>query len=158
MLATLHSAAQADFGGIELQPGDIVYVTEPSGIKVAGRVSRLSPSVLAIQQYEFTPMAGLKIERRGDPIWDGAVQGAIVGLGLGFLTASGECGVDWPKWKCTLAGAGWLGAIGTLVDWLHVGRTQIYLGTGPSVPTKSRAGFERTPPAELVSARVHVAF
>jgi hypothetical protein len=140
MLATTQLAAQADFSDLNARPGDTVYVTEPSGTQVTGQLTSLSPWSLTIDRYQFKPAIGLRIERRGDPIWDGAVIGLAAGVGLGALTAAGECGIDRGAWACTLAGAGWLGLIGALIDWQRVGRTSIYFGgnlvpqPGPTVP------------------------
>ena len=127
--------AQSDFTGLNVKPGDFVFVTDPAGVEVGGIVVSLSPSVLAIAGHSFKPEPGLKIERRGDPIWDGAATGALAGLGVGALLSGGECGVDWHAWQCALAGAAWGALFGTLIDFKHQGRTTVFVGTSPVRPT-----------------------
>lgn len=120
--------AQSDFGGLDLQPGDQIYVTQPSGVEVGGRLTRISPVMLEINGYEFKPEPGLKIERSGDPL----LNGALIGFGFGALmgaTIGGEGCLREPLWHCVVGGGVVYGAIGTLWDWLRVGRTPIYRGT-----------------------------
>lgn len=121
---------QTDFRDLKLKVGQVVYVTNSSGVEVGGPLTVLSPLALSIDGHEFKPLPGLKIQRRGDPIWDGAVYGVTVGLVAGMLSASGECGVDWSTGRCTASGGMWGAAIGALFDWAHVGRTTVFLGTG----------------------------
>jgi hypothetical protein len=123
------ATAQSSFEHLLLKPGDFVYATDADGIEVAGPITSLSPSSLSIAGRSFTPAPGLKIERRGDSIWDGAAIGAAIGLGVGTLMSSGECGVNWHAWQCSLAGGVWGGIIGTLIDFAHKGRTTVFLGT-----------------------------
>ncbi len=129
VVGTFPVHAQSDFSGVRIKPGDVIFVTEPSGKQVSGRLTRLSPSVLTIDGQEFKPAAGLKIERRGDPVWDGALKGFAIGAVVGTILGSGECSVDWPLWKCTVAGGVWFAAFGTVFDLGHVGRTKVYVGT-----------------------------
>jgi hypothetical protein len=156
MLATVHAAAQADFAGLDLKAGDIVYVTESSGTKVTGRLSSVSPALLVVDKYVFKPAPGLRIERRGDRIWDGAAIGVAAGVGLGALTAAGECGIDRGGWRCTLAGAGWLGLIGTLIDWRHVGRTEVYVGGSSGAPPPPGIPPRPSQPAGVGSIRFRI--
>src|SRR5262245_45310764 len=120
--------AQIDFGGLHLKPGDVVYVTNPAGVEISGRIEGISPTSIALPGYSFKPEPGLKIERRGDPLWDGAALGAVIGFGVGALLSTGECGTDWHAWQCSLAGAAWGTLLGTLIDWKHQGRTQVFIG------------------------------
>lgn len=130
--------AQSDFSGLRIRPGDVVYVTEPSGHEVRGRITGLSPSALTVDGRTFEPAPGLKIERRGDPVWDGALKGFAIGAVVGTVLGSGECSLDWPFWKCVVAVGGWFGAFGTLFDLGHVGRTRVYLGTSGRLPQSMR--------------------
>lgn len=128
LLFTSPARAQADFGGLDIHPGDQIYVTQPSGVEVGGRLTRISPAMLEINGYQFEPEPGLKIERRGDPL----LNGALIGFGFGALmgaTIGGEGCLKQPLWHCVVGGALTYGAIGTLWDWLRVGRTPIYRGT-----------------------------
>lgn len=149
--------AQADFAGLKLKPGDLVYVTDSSGAEVSGRVTSLSPLLLAISSYSFKPEPGLRIERRGDPLWDGAAIGAGIGLGLGAVLSTGECGVDWPAWKCTVAGGMWGALLGTLIDVRHEGRTKVFIGTA-APPGGRSARLSHAPVRPPLSVRIRFDF
>jgi hypothetical protein len=125
--------AQTDFSQLRIQPGTIVYVTRPDGIEITGPLTALAPLTLSIDGYDFHPIPGLTIKRRGDPIWDGAAWGLGSGLFLGMLIASGECGVDWPASRCIAAGGLWGAAFGTVFDLAHIGRTTVFRARRPSV-------------------------
>ena len=127
-----NAEAQTNFGDLPIRPGDFVYATDAEGVEVSGPLTSLSPLSLSIAGYSFKPEPGLKIERRGDPLWDGATIGAVFGLGLGALISTGECGVDWHAWQCSLALGAWGGLLGTLIDYKHRGRTTVFLGTATS--------------------------
>jgi hypothetical protein len=123
--------AQTDFARLPLKTGDEIYVTEPTGATIAGRVTTVSAAALFVDGREFRPQPGLRIERHGDPVWDGAAIGVLSGFALGVLTGLGECGVDLGVGQCALAGAAWGGVLGLLIDWRHRGRTLIYVGVDP---------------------------
>ena len=128
--------AQTDFSQLRVELGQIIYVTRPDGIEISGRLTALAPLTLSIDGYDFHPIPGLTITRRGDPVWDGAAWGLASGLFLGMLSASGECGVDWSATRCIAAGGLWGVAFGTIFDLAHIGRTTVF---------KARAG--RTAPS-----------
>ena len=138
-----------DFGELPVKTGDVVYVTEPTGTEIAGRVTTLSSSLLEIDGHQFMPLAGLKIERRGDPLWDGVVIGLLSGFALGALTGMGECGIDWSFGRCALGGAAWGGVFGLLIDWRHTGRRLIYVGQ-PSGASQA-PGARPTPAAKAIT-------
>lgn len=123
--------AQGDFGALRLKPGDVVYVSPPSGPEIRGRVTFVSPAAIAVEGVEVKPEPGLRIQRRGDPLWDGALYGAVVGALLGVVVGT-QCEVRGSFAKCVASGAAWLGGLGLLVDIWRVGRTTIYVGTSPS--------------------------
>ena len=118
--------AQTDFSQLNIELGKIIYVTRPDGIEISGRLTALAPLTLSIDGYDFHPVPGLTIKRRGDPVWDGAAWGLTSGLFLGMLMASGECGVDWSGAHCIMAGGLWGAAIGTAFDLAHIGRTTVF--------------------------------
>ena len=120
-------SAQTDFSGLKIRIGEITYVTNPDGTQISGRLTALSPAALSIDGYQFRALPGMKIQRLGDPIWDGAVSGLAAGLFFGMLSASGECGVDWSSRRCIASGAMWGAVIGAGIDFLHVGRTTVRL-------------------------------
>jgi hypothetical protein len=135
-LAARPALAQDDFGGLQIKPGEVIYVTDPAGVTVRGPLKALSPSTLTIDGHEFKPTPGLTIERRGDSIWNGALIGAAVGAGFaGVLAALGDCIAP----QCTgRPGASLLtpvivySAAGAWFDWRSQGRTVVYRGNRPS--------------------------
>lgn len=120
--------AQSDFSGLKLGKGDQIYVTPPSGAEVSGRVISLTPMLLEIDGHQFKPESGLRIDRRGDSLLNGALIGVPIGA-LAGVTIGAEACLDSEKWKCAVGGAVTYAALGALIDWLHVGRTRIYTGT-----------------------------
>ena len=114
-----------DFSKLKVKIGDIIYVTDlNTGTSVNGPIGTLSPSELTINGYRFNPRAALKIERRGDPPWEGAAVGFALGafalfpiLPETFVPRGGAVRIN--------NGLFW-GCIGALVDRAHKGRTTIY--------------------------------
>jgi hypothetical protein len=115
------ASAQDDFSSLKAKLG---YVTDANtGIEVSGSLTSLSPTELSIDGYRFESRAGMKIERRGDSLWNGAVIGFGLGAALAFCGV--ECG-DQRMWVSRLeSGLFWAG-IGALIDYEHVGRTTIF--------------------------------
>jgi hypothetical protein len=71
---------QTDFSRVRLKVGDHVYVLDPERkVEVSGRLTRLSADELSVDGYQFVPKPGLKVERDGDTIWDGAALGSSSG-------------------------------------------------------------------------------
>jgi hypothetical protein len=115
--------AQDDFSHLKVKLGQIVYVTDAAtGVEVSGPLKSWSPSALTVDGYPFEPKPGLKIERRGDSLWNGALIGFGLGAFLIFPVVSevGPAGAFRPINGCLWAG------IGALIDYAHVGRTTIY--------------------------------
>src|SRR5258708_903425 len=87
--ARLAGQTPQDFSQLKAKVGDIVYVTDlTTGVEVSGPLSDISGLRLAIDGYVFAPAASLKIERRGDPIWDGAVYGFLLGAFVSGTTGA----------------------------------------------------------------------
>ena len=120
------AAAQPSFADLEARVGDVVRVEYPGGKSFSARLTDLAPTRLLVDGQVVTPVPGLIIERVGDPLWDGAVLGAVIGLAAGIVLSNGECGVDWPAWRCVAAGAGWGSAIGLTIDWGRKKRVRVY--------------------------------
>jgi hypothetical protein len=119
--------AQSDFSGLNLRPGEVIFVTDSTGTSVSGPVSMISPSALRIGGYEFKPAPGLKIERRGDSLRNGTLIGLAVGVGIAAAVGGQGCTAnECPKGAWLVAPVAGYGALGAFIDWRHEGRTVIY--------------------------------
>jgi hypothetical protein len=124
------AAAQsaADFSHLPVKVGDKIYVTEAAtGVEVSGPVKTIAPGELALNGYAFTPESTLKIERPGDPLWDGALIGWGVGALIG-LTIGAEGCLHRSEWHCVVEGGMSYALIGVVIDFAHKGRRTIYKG------------------------------
>jgi hypothetical protein len=139
-----NASAQADFTGLPLRIGDLVQVTESSGSTTTGRLTDLTSSRAVVSAREFAPAPGLRIERLGDRVWDGTAMGAGLGSVVGLVMASGECGVDWPEWKCSMTGTMWGGLIGTLLDWTRKERITVYIYEPPKTVSGRTVSLPRS--------------
>jgi hypothetical protein len=133
-LAPAPAAAQSapDFSQLHVNVGDKVYVTDmTTGVEVSGPLTSLTPTELAINGHMFTPAPGMKIEKAGDPIWDGTLIAAGLGTLAGTTIGSEAC-LHHSLWPCAISGALSYGLIGALIDSLHKGRTSIYKSSSTS--------------------------
>ena len=110
------SASTPIFSSLRAKIGDRVFVTQ-DGVTVTGTIDSLSPSRLVVGSYEFASGTALKIEKDGDPIWDGAATGFFVGVLLGSCSGCNDCHSN-----VLASGLVWSG-IGALIDWAHKGKT-----------------------------------
>lgn len=138
--------AQADFSALPIHVGDRVYVITSSGAEVGGRITTHSPTTLSIDEFEFTPETALRIERPGDSLLNGALIGFAVGAFVGAGLYQESCAgtrEPCPSRAVMALGAGASeAAFGAFLDWLHVGRRQIYRRTAPgSASTRRVAPF-----------------
>lgn len=126
-------ATQTDFHRLRARVGDHLYVTDPDRrVEISGRVTSLSDHELTIDGYQFVPKPGLKIERFGDTVWDGATLGFLLG-GVAGVTVGVEGCLNRSKAPCFFANGLAMGALGAWWDWQHKGRTVVFLGaTQPS--------------------------
>jgi hypothetical protein len=118
------ATAHAEFGHLGIKPGDLLFVTS-GGVTLTGTVSVVEPTRLIVGTREFAPQPDMKIERHGDPIWDGAGAGFLLGALLGPTVGAEAC-LNRPMWHCVVEAGVELGAIGALIDYEHKGRTTIY--------------------------------
>src|SRR6185436_14057264 len=106
--------AQEDFSRLTLKPGQTIYVTDSAGTEVKGPLTQISPSELTVDGRRFTPSSGLKIARRGDAVWNGALIGFGAGVASGLTIGAEACD---DAWKCAVGGGLTLGVLGALIDW-----------------------------------------
>jgi hypothetical protein len=122
------AAAQSapDFSQLQVNVGERVYVTDmTTGVEVSGPLTSLTAGELGINGHVFAPGPGLKIEKAGDPVWDGTLIAAGIGTLAGTTIGSEAC-LHHSLWPCAISGALSYGLIGALIDSLHKGRTRIY--------------------------------
>jgi len=116
------ASAQDEFSHIRLKIGDTVYVTTSGEGELKGIVANLSASMLKVDGHEFSPAPNLKIEREGDPVWDGA----LIGAGIASLASLFVYPHSKDRVGVSLVAAG-VGAFwGALVDFSIKGRTVVY--------------------------------
>jgi hypothetical protein len=119
-------ATDADFRQVRLKVGDFIYVRDlERNVQVSGPLKSISPDEVAIDGYRFAPAANLVIDRAGDPIWNGAAIGFVLG-GLAGITVGAEGCLDRDKIYCFLGGGAFYGAVGALIDWGRKGRTRVF--------------------------------
>ena len=121
-----------DESGRRLHPGDTIFVTTREGNETRGTLVRLTSTSLVISvgrgEREILAVHIQSIEKRGDPLWNGALIGAgLFGVIAALPAAIVGCdGCRGGVAGVVLEGVAIGAAFGMLVDWLHQGRTPIY--------------------------------
>lgn len=120
--------------GLRLNLGDTVRVTDREGIRHEGTVRTLPPDALVLDgpsgPRTFTPDSTARIQRRGDPVWTGALVGFVPGFAMGAQFVVGFSDHEEPPSTYLLAGGifGLAGAgVGVLIDSLHRGMRDVYV-------------------------------
>jgi hypothetical protein len=98
---------------------------------IHGFLTRLTKTDLTLidedQQEQTIPLESVwKIERSGDPIWNGFGIGASIGLATGIGLAAELRGHAAAKATLAIYAAGIYGLIGAGIDAMHVGTTTVY--------------------------------
>ena len=120
--------AQTDFSATTLASGQVVRVTEPSGLWLQGVVTDVTPSSLSVAGRVFRPEAGLTVERLGDSLWDGAAIGFAVGALFGGSIDRTGC-FSKKSIGCAVKPGLVFGGIAVLLDRAIVGRRTVFVGT-----------------------------
>ena len=112
------------------------------GSRVDGRIVQLSEDRLLIAsggtQLTFQCSQVERIEKRGDPVWNGAVIGAAIVA----LPAWNGCQDKGRDLSCVTIGIGTFAALGALVDRAHVRARTVYVASpGSCAPAALRRGF-----------------
>ncbi len=125
-----------------ISPGDSLFVTTRTEGEMRGRLVRLSPDEIVVASThgnQTIPFSNIGwIEKRGDPLWNGALIGAGF-LGFSMMAgASASCSPDCSSQVPQALGVGAdIGAvIGALIDRMIPGRTRVY----GSLPAAADAG------------------
>lgn len=131
--------------------GDTLELTDAAGAAVTGRLLQIRPRTLTldVEGESRTWVAAdvrLVTRRWADPLWNGALIGAVVGAAAGAVPVLADCwnsetgslydrchanGGDFAAW--CLAGAGGGAALGALVDHWRPSRQTVFEGGGPTV-------------------------
>ena len=137
LLVVTSASAQpgASFHQLRARVGDFLFVTDPDRrVEISGHLTSMSDHELTIDGYRFVPKPGLKVERAGDTIWDGAALGFLAG-GVAGVTVGAEGCLNRSMTRCFLGNGLVSGALGAYWDWRHQGRTVVFLGAPqPSAP------------------------
>lgn len=107
---------QEDFD--ELKAADEVAVTASDGTQTTGRVTRLAATTLRVGDIDVSFTSPLRIERIGDPVWDG------IAMGVGVAAMQSVAAQSRLRSGATLAVL--YGSIGGLIDAAVKGRTLVY--------------------------------
>lgn len=121
--------------------GTEVYVTYIDGIERRGRLAGVSDDGLRITfggRVTVVPWEEIvTVDRRGDPVGDGALKGAGIAValyGLGALAAGARA--DEALSFAASAALAW-GTVGAIVDALNVGRTRVFVSPAATLTTRA---------------------
>jgi hypothetical protein len=127
-------AQQDDLGNLHERIASELWVYRGS-TPIHGFLTRLTKTDLTLidedNQEQVIPLESVwKIERSGDPIWNGFAIGGSIGLAAGIGLAMELRGHTAEKIAIATYAAGIYGLIGAGIDAMHVGTTTIYEAPG----------------------------
>ena len=126
--------------GLAAPGSSTVYVLDDAGVERSGRLLGVNPDSLVLwvddAEIRFEAARVRRIQKRGDSLRNGALIGAVVGVGMGFFVAGiSDCPGDDAGGSCPgfragafLGSTGFYMAVGAGIDALVVGRTTLYEG------------------------------
>jgi hypothetical protein len=132
--------APPDWPGLKSSALSTVYVLDDVGRETSGKLLRFDRDALVLlvggTEERIEAARVKRIARRGDSLKNGAIIGAVIGVGMGLLSAGiadcvddqghvGGCGSGRTIAIVAMA-SGVYASIGTAIDALNVGRTTIY--------------------------------
>jgi hypothetical protein len=91
---------------IHLAVGDTVYVERDSGKEIKGQVTEVSPTgfrLASSSQFDLSSIQRIEVT---DPVWDGALMGALVAVVPAGLVTLSDCSVSCSS-HAGLTAAGW---------------------------------------------------
>jgi hypothetical protein len=125
-----------------------VYVTSIDAVERKGRITAVSDDGLRLTfggRETFVPWEEVvTVDRRGDPIWDGAAKGAGIAAALygAVALAAGANAGEVVQFAGTAA-LGW-GAVGAIIDACNVGRSRVFVSSTNSNGLHVRPGMPPT--------------
>lgn len=120
------AAAQDDFTTRGLEVGNPVLVTLESGYESKGTVTGLSATELQLDGLPVDAASVRTIERLGDPWWNGALIGVLVGAVVGQDDQFGCDESRATRLRCARTPVIALGLLGGLMDYARVGRRTMF--------------------------------
>jgi hypothetical protein len=154
--------ADADYSSVShrISPGDSLFVITRTEGEIRGRLVRLSPDEIVVASThgnQTIPFSNIGwIEKRADPLWNGALIGAGL-LGFSMMGGAGascspDCSSQVPH--ALAAGAAIGGGIGALIDWMIPGRTRVF-GSRPAAADAGSFGslWSRIKPGDRIAVR-----
>jgi hypothetical protein len=141
--------------GVRLGALPTVFVRDVAGTETQGKLLRLDDDVIVVlvdgqrRQFELSGVAS--VQKRGDSVRNGAIVGAAIGFGLGFLTSDlADCQTPEGYGQChtgarvafTAMSTAIYGLLGAGIDALVPGRTTLYqrpVGAGSAPAGRSIA-------------------
>lgn len=140
---TLHAQRLPHANTASAAPPETVVVVDMEGREFRGELVGLDPASVTLDIGSFRqtlPLASVsRIERRGDPPWDGAARGlAVAGSLICLVIGAGDDPIfdtradteDDFTLADTVSMVTFLTAVGFGIDLLHVGRTTLYAAPG----------------------------
>lgn len=103
-----------------------MLVTFLSGTKSKGTVTDVSVTGLLLDGVLVGPADVRTIERLGDPLWNGALIGVLVGALAGQDDQFGCAANRASRLQCARTPAIALGLLGGLIDYARVGRHTVF--------------------------------
>ena len=120
------AVAQDDFSPGRLEVGDRVIVVWQSGGESRGKVTGMSPGGLLLDGVRISAVDVRKVDRLGDPLWNGALIGLFVGSLVGQDDQFGCSASISSRLHCAAKPAIALGVLGALLDYSRVGRRSVF--------------------------------
>ena len=155
-------------GTLQTWPGRLaansptVYVVDDAGVETSGKFLRVNPDSLVLlvndREVPFEAARVRRIQMRGDSLRNGLIIGAVVGIGLGAVTAGmSDCPGDNSSGGCPgfrvaalAVSTAFYGGVGAGIDALIVGRTTVY----DAQAARSRSGVLPSRERAAVTARL----
>jgi hypothetical protein len=158
-LASVAFAAPAraqsfDAAALRVKPGGVITVWDSSGHKTQGTLDTFTPTSVKLRSpvsVEIPASQIARIDKEGDPLWDGALKGAAIGILPSVLAVEMSCGQAYygngpntrtycegcpsSRAACGALGVAVFALLGVAVDRHHVGSTTIYRAPGANPVT-----------------------
>jgi hypothetical protein len=134
-----------------------VYVTNLDGLERKGHVLAAGDEGIRLVfagRETLVPWSEVAIvERRGDPVWDGALKGAGIAAALYGLAVIGSDGGHEGRAEFVVEGVIVWSLVGTVADAMHVARSRVFVSPAVAHDSGRHALAGRPSPGVIVGAR-----